>query len=129
MSEPDYKDDTGKSVQLSTLCRMNPEWAASHIRNTRDEIERLKAEVRVLRDHMRTCDEDAADIELGNLIPDSGKQTIQECLAEEIEEVRADMDCADSRRGPNPWDHDPSCPEFKLKDGTCTCAEKGQADA
>ena len=35
MSEPDYKDDTGKSIPLSTLCRTNPEWAASHIKNIR----------------------------------------------------------------------------------------------
>ncbi len=41
MGEPDYKDDTGKSVSLSTLCRTNPEWATSHIRNVHDEIERL----------------------------------------------------------------------------------------
>ena len=45
--EPDYKDDTGKSVPLSTLCRNNPEWATSHIRNTRDEIERLTAKTEI----------------------------------------------------------------------------------
>jgi len=63
MGEPDYKDDTGKSVPLFTLCKMNPEWAASHIKNTRDEIERLSAEGTRLSERLETEIEYACNLQ------------------------------------------------------------------
>ncbi len=55
MSEPIYKDDTGKTVSLLALCRGNPEWAAARIRNMRDALEQSQEQIDSLQQRIHLC--------------------------------------------------------------------------